>query len=121
MSELTIEQLRIITALVALLFLGAGAYKLWGGFKIAVKNAVDEQFKELSKILTDIDTKLTKVDKATCKNFLVRCLADVERGEKMSETELERFKEQYDHYANDLKGNTYIKDKYEKLKAEGKL
>ncbi len=114
-------QVQIVMGLIALAGLGAGAYKIWGGFKIAVKNAVDEQFKDLSKTLTDIDDKLTKVDKETCKNFLVRCLADVERGDTMSETELERFNEQYDHYIDDLHQNTYIKDKVKKLKAEGKL
>lgn len=114
-------QVQIIIGLVALAGFGAGAYKIWGGFKIAVKNAVDEQFKDLSQTLTDIDDKLVKVDKETTKNFLVRCLADVERGDALSETELERFSEQYDHYVKDLRQNTYIKDKVRKLKAEGKL
>ena len=120
MDNITL-QVQVLVAMIGLLSLGAGAYKIWGGFKIAVKNAVDEQFKDLSKTLTDIDEKLTKVDKETCKNFLVRCLADVERGETLSETELERFSEQYDHYVKDLRQNTYIKDKVRKLKAEGKL
>ena len=66
------ETYKIWVAIIGLLLLGTVGYKLWGGFKIAVKNAVDEQFKDLSKTLTDIDNKLTKVDKETCKNFLVR-------------------------------------------------
>jgi hypothetical protein len=121
MNENIELQVQIIIGLVALAGLGAGAYKIWGGFKIAVKNAVDEQFKDLSQTLTDIDDKLAKVDKETTKNFLVRCLADVERGDSLSETELERFSEQYDHYVKDLRQNTYIKDKVRKLKSEGKL
>ena len=115
------ETYKIWIAIISLLLLGAIGYKLWGGFKKAVKSAVDEQFKELTDTLTAIDTKLGKVDKETCKNFLVRCIADIERGDKLSETELQRFNEQYDHYIDDLHQNTYIKDKVSKLKAEGKL
>lgn len=115
------ETYKIWVAIIGLLLLGGVAYKLWGGFKMAVGNAVEEQFKTLTTTLTDIDNKLTKVDKETCKNFLVRCLADVERGEKMSETESERFWEQYDHYIKDLKQNTYVEAKVQKLQAEGKL
>ena len=115
------ETYKIWVAIIGLLLLGAVGYKLWEGFKTAVKNAVDDQFTDLSQTLTDINDKLTKVDKEACKNFLVRCLADVERGDRMSETELERFSEQYDHYVKDLHQNTYIKDKVAKFKAEGKL
>ena len=115
------ETYKIWVAIIALLLLGGVAYKLWGGFKTAVENAVKDQFKDLTDTLDDINTKLGKVDKEACKNFLVRCLADVERGNVMSETELQRFKEQYDHYTEDLHQNTYIKDKVQKLKAEGKL
>ena len=112
---------QIWVALIGLLLLGAVAYKLWGGFKIAVKNAVEESFKEINKTLTDIDTRLVKVDKEACKNFLVRCLADVENGSELTETEAERFWEQYDHYIKDLKQNTYIEAKVQKLKEQGKI
>ena len=115
------ETYKIWVAIIGLLLLGGVAYKLWGGFKLAVKNAVDESFKEINKTLTDIDTRLVKVDKEACKNFLVRCLADVENGNTMTETETERFWEQYDHYIKDLKQNTYIEAKVQKLQQEGQL
>lgn len=38
----------------------------------------------------------------------------------MSETEAERFWEQYEHYKASG-GNTYIKNRIERLQAEGKL
>lgn len=115
------EDWRIATVILGLLLLGAIGYRLWEGFKKAVGSAVEEQFKGVSDAISGIQDKLRTIDKETCKNFLVRCIADIERGDSLSETEMQRFKEQYDHYREDLHQNTYIKDKVEKLKAEGKL
>ena len=87
-----------------------------------------EQFGEEIRAISDkidrVDQTLTErmdiVDMEACKNFLVRCLADVERGEPMAETEKERFYEQYEHYVkND--GNSYIKQKVENLQKAGKI
>ena len=73
--------------------------------------------KELAEIRNDIRL----LDKATCKNFLARCLADFEKGNKMSDVEIERFWEQYHHYTQELKENTYIKEWTERLKKESKI
>lgn len=73
--------------------------------------------KELAELRKDIRA----IDKATCKNFLVRCLADFEKGNKLSDVEVERFWEQYHHYTQELKENTYIKEWTERLKREGKI
>lgn len=73
--------------------------------------------KELAEIRNDIRL----LDKATCKNFLVRCLADFEKGNKMSDVEIERFWEQYHHYINELGENAHIKEWTERLKREGKI
>lgn len=101
---------------------------LIAGFKKindTVKESMSKVFKELmqpfSDQLTNIETKLNSIDKGTCKNFLVRCLADVEKGNPMSEVETERFWEQYDHYINELHENTYIEAWTERLKKEGKI
>lgn len=56
----------------------------------------------------------------TRKNFLVQCISNIEQGEEMEEIELERFHESYKKYI-DGGGNSYIKSRVEKLKAEGKL
>ena len=79
-----------------------------------------EQMSVIETEIKELKTKIEISDMQSCKNFLVRCLADVERGEPMSETEKERFYEQYEHYRrND--GNSYIKQKVENLQKEGKL
>lgn len=82
-----------------------------------VDNGMNER---LDHVDAEISKRLNKVDMQACKNFLVRCLSDLERGDALGEVEKERFKEQYDYYI-DHDGNSYIKDKVEKYKAEGKL
>ena len=62
-----------------------------------------------------------KEDKEKTKNFLVARLNEIENGETWSEIERQRFYEQYDHYTNDLNGNTYIKKAVEVHEAEGKI
>jgi hypothetical protein len=100
---------------------------LIGGVGYLIKNlkmwigkAFAEQLQPINEDLDKIMGKLTNVDLESCKNFLVRFIADVERGERISETEQERFWEQYEHYLNSG-GNSYIKQRVEKLKNEGKI
>ena len=79
-----------------------------------------DQMQQIETELKGLEKKIEISDMQSCKNFLVRCLADVERGEPMSETEKERFYEQYEHYRkND--GNSYIQHKVLKLQSEGKI
>lgn len=74
-----------------------------------------------NKKIDGLKANIIEVDASTCKNFLVRVMADIEQGEQIDEIEKERFYETYAHYSNDLHLNTYIHDKYEKLKKAGKL
>lgn len=71
--------------------------------------------KIINKQLEPINKKIDKLDLNDCKNFLVRFLADVERGQEMDDVELKRAHDVYDHYRIDLHANSYIKDKWEKL------
>ena len=70
----------------------------------SLENKVDRMRKDIASL-----------DKNQCKNYLVRFLADVERGEKMNDVEVARAYDAYDHYTDDLEGNSYIHDKWEKL------
>lgn len=74
-----------------------------------------------NKKIDELNANIAEVDASQCKNFLVRFLADVEQGNPIDEIEKERFYETYAHYSDDLHLNTYIHDKYEKLKKDGKL
>lgn len=75
----------------------------------------------LERAVKDVDMKATHADLSSCKNFLVRFLADVEQGQPVDEVERTRFWETYDHYVRDLNQNSYIKEKVANLKARGKL
>ena len=70
--------------------------------------------------LDAISDSIVDVDMTTCKNFLVRFLADIEQGNPIDEVEKERFHEVYARYQR-LGGNSYIHNKVEKLKAERKI
>ncbi|MBQ6313974.1 MAG: hypothetical protein IJI11_00050 [Mogibacterium sp.] len=70
--------------------------------------------------VSDVVIKVEKLDLETCKNFLVRCLADFEKGVVLSAVEKQRFWEEYEHYIKNG-GNTYIKEWTEKLKKEDRI
>lgn len=118
MENITLGQIAAGIGLIGIIY---GGYK---GLSKTITDTITKVVKDLlapiTKSIDDLNKRLNTVDQETCKNFLVRCLADVERGDQMTEIENERFWEQYAYYI-DHGGNTYIKNKVEKLKAEGKL
>ena len=59
--------------------------------------------------------KMDVLDTNQCRNFLVTYLNDIEQGEKKDEVVTTRAYEIFDHYTNDLKKNSYIKDKWNKV------
>ena len=117
--NLTLEHLSLIIIFVLGLFVGIR--KLKKEIKDAIAESLKDEFKEVNEKLDALQKSLTKVDTQTCKNFLVRYLADVERGEHIYNDEQKRFWEEYDHYILELKENSYIKEWVEQLKKEGKL
>ena len=118
MENITLEFIGEFIAFIAALVGGLGylnkTLKKW-----LTKLIVDQQ-NEINTKLDAMSKQLTRVDIESTKNFLVRCIADFENNTEISETELERFWEQYGHYI-DAGGNTYIKERVEKLKKEGIL
>jgi len=82
--------------------------------------AVGEEIKPLAEKVDSIEERLKEVDMESCKNFMVARIAEVERGDALSELEKQRFMEQYDHYRK-AGGNSYIMNKVERLKADGKI
>lgn len=118
MENITLGQ---IAASIGVIMVIVGGYvKLYTAIKEKLAEIVGEAMKPINDSILEINQRLDVVDMESCKNFLVRCIADVERGESMSETEAERFWEQYDYYIKSGK-NTYVKNKVEKLKQEGRL
>lgn len=118
MEDLTLGQISLGIAFFVALIGGIGV--LISSFKKLLTTMLAEQFAELKLDIEKINTRLANVDMASTKNFLVRCIRDYEAGEQMSDTETERFWEQYEHYCKNG-GNSYIKRKVEQLKADGKI
>lgn len=118
MENITLGQ---IAAGIGIILVIAGGYKkLYDAIKNNLEKIVGKALKPLNDSILEINQRLDVVDMEACKNFLVRCIADVERGESMSETETERFWEQYDYYIKSGR-NTYVKNKVEKLRKEGRI
>lgn len=83
---------------------------------IAVNKMLDNQFKKrFEPTIKELKEDIRVMDIGQCKNFLVRFLKDIEQGNPVDDVERERACEVYDHYTNDLKQNSYIHNKWEKL------
>lgn len=98
-----------------------GVQELKKSIKEFLQKLLSDQFEEVNNKLDGMQETITKLDTQECKNFLVRFLSDVERGDLIYESEQRRFWEEYDHYINDLHENSYIKEWVARLKKEGKL
>lgn len=115
----TLEQISVSLALVVGI-IGSVVY-LKNRVKEWIEEFLEKKFEAIDKRFDNLDGKIDKVDMETCKNFLVRYLADVERsGSDILPQESQRFWEEYQHYI-DNDGNSYIKEWVNKLKTKGLL
>lgn len=118
-----VENITLGVISASILFLAAligGIKYLKSVLKDSLTELFKDQFEAINTKLDGMDEKIDRVDMQSCKNFLVRFLADVERGDLTHLSEIQRFWEEYEHYLNEG-GNSYIKEWVEKLKKEGKL
>ena len=69
----------------------------------------------INKIFNPIYKKINELEKNQCKNFLVDFLARKENNEKITDSQINRAYEVYDHYITDLKGKSFIKEKWARL------
>jgi len=86
------------------------------GFHKALENAMQPVVEKLETL----ERKHDLSDREHAKNYIVRFLADVEQGEPIDQDELHCFWDNYELYKA-MGGNSYVHDKVEKLKAQGKL
>lgn len=125
MESITIGQIAVAVAFIAALI--TGGVKIKDAVKKWLTNTLKESFDaqkretdEIKRTVEDIKGQLDKVDIENCKNYLVTFLAETERGEVKDEIELQRFYEEYEHYV-EKGGNSYVKEKFAKLKQKGCL
>ena len=118
MDAITVKDISVGLGIVVGI-LSSSAY-LSTNLKKWIGTQFDEKVEPVKKSVDEVNKKLSKVEMESCKNYLARCIADIDRDFPLTETEKERFHENYDNYlANG--GNSYIKHIVEKLTLEGKL
>lgn len=108
----------ISTTLTLIVGFISGVGFLYSKIKKWISHSMQEALMPINDEIKGLHDRLDVVNMETCKNFLVRCIADFDNGIEISETELERFWEQYGFYIKNG-GNTYIQRKVEKLRDEG--
>lgn len=119
-----VKNLTVLDISVIVLFLVGlikGVQELKKSIKEFLQKLLADQFKEVNDKLTEMQDSISTLDVQVTKNFLVRYLADVERGQYIYDLEAKRFWEEYDHYIKDLGKNSYIKEWVARLKKEGKF
>ena len=119
-----VKNITMLDISVIVLFIVAlikGVRELKKSIKEFLQGLLADQFKEVNDKLDGMTTAIIKLDTQECKNFIVRYLGDVERGDYIYESEQQRFWEEYDHYLDDLHENSYIKEWIARLRKEGKL
>ncbi len=122
MSEITVNNVFEFVKIIAAFITSATViYKLVSmAFRKTLNKALDEKITPISEKLDALERKHDLSDREQAKNFIVRFLADVEQGQPIDADELHCFWDNYELYKN-MGGNSYIHDKVEKLKAQGKL
>lgn len=105
MQTLILEIAGLVTAITVIL---TGTYKL-------VNTSLKEKLDPINETIKKTNKQIDILDEGHCKDFLLGFLSAVERGEKIDEAELTRAYEVFDHYTNDLKKNSYIHDRWEKV------
>lgn len=70
--------------------------------------------KLIEQIRQPILEKLETIDVDATKNYLLEFLNDVKNGDEKSEYQIARAKEMYYHYSEELRGNSYIHEMWDK-------
>lgn len=118
MEQITLEDFAAFLAFLA--GLGGSVTAIVHFVKKALTGLFKEQTEEISRRLDKQEKAIQKVDCERAKDFLVSYLSKLESGGATDEIETQRFWEVFQHYT-DHGGNSYIKQKVEKLKTAGKL
>lgn len=108
MEEITLGQIQNIVV-----FITAFGGGLWAIIK-AIKTTIE-------KGLKPINDKIDRVDKNATMNYLVSRINDIDNGEVLEGVAKKRFYDEYQHYKDDLKGNSYVQKEVERLEREGKI
>lgn len=90
--------------------LGLGAF-------VTALTGIITALKKVLKIWLDnnINNKIDKLDILICKLHIIDFLSDFESGVEKDDEQIRLAHEMYDHYTDDLKQNSYVHDKWNKV------
>ena len=91
----------------------------FGSFVTAAGVIVTVLKRFLSKELEPLKSQIHKMDVKECRRFLIDFLIDIENGIVKDEVQWKFAHDVYDHYINELKENSYVKDKWERVVTNG--
>lgn len=87
-----------------------------GGFVTALTAIITALKKVLQIWLNNnINKKIDTLDVLICKLHIIDFLSDVENGVEKDDEQIKLAYEMYDHYSKDLKQNSYVHDKWNKV------
>lgn len=118
MEALTLGEISNVLLFVAGILGAGGSIAVF--FSKRFGKMMAEQLRPTNEKLDSLQSSISEVDMANCKNYLVQTISTLEAGREVDKVALERFWENYDHYTK-LGGNSYIHTAVERLKKEGKL
>lgn len=119
MESITLGQIASAIALLAGLITGGGI--IVKQVRKALDDALTEKFNAVNDRLDKLESDINEVNKFAVKSYLMQELRAIEDGAHLGEMEMSYFKDQYHYYRDVLHENSYIREKYEKLKQEGLL
>ena len=118
MENITLGQIGLAVAFLAALVGGVSA--LLKNIRSWIAAEFTANMAPLKREVEGLGERIDEIGNEARKNHIVQCIGQIDAGRTLSDTELERFWEEYESYRKHG-GNSYIAQKVEKLKAEGKL
>ena len=87
-----------------------------GAFVTALTGIITA-LKKVLKVWLDnnVNKKIDELDTLVCKIHIIDFLSDVENGVQKDDEQIRLAHEMYDHYTGDLKQNSYVHDKWNKV------
>ena len=118
MENITIGQVATWIALIGGIITGGSL--LVRKLKEWLMSVLTDKFNGIDMRLDDLRDDLDKVNRRNLRAYLIQELRAIEQGAMLDELEMSYFKDEYNYYIS-LGENSYIHDKYEKLKEKGLL
>lgn len=119
MENLTLGDIANVLAFIAGVLASGGSISLFLSKRI--RKMMDEALKPTNSKIDSLALKVEQVDTDNCKNYLQQTISTLDAGEKLDSVAVQRFYENYDHYTQDLKLNSWVHREVVRLEQEGKL